>query len=554
MSLPASPRGALRVVLFTALALVGLGCGQDDPASPAPADGPSLSIDFSNSLDAAHPSHVLSAVELKDIPEALVEELGIRTVRDFDELELRRFVSDRGLSASALASALQTEIDEDVFPDLEVSVPESRSMSIAFNDGSLSSADAEGQEFLARVQAPAAHQSRRGKKTRVAIIDTGIDTEHPAFDKKYKKGYDFLDDDKDPTDVANGVDDDLDGWVDEGFGHGTHIAGLVALSAPDAELYVYRVLDAEGRGMASDVAEAVLQAVKDKVDVINMSLGMYTDFEPLRDAVALAVDKDILVVASVGNDGTHAYPQYPASYPEVISVGSVNAADEFSVFSSFDPSLDTVSPGEELLSCMPGGGYAVWSGTSQSTAIVSGLSAMLHEIYKKELARGRMRDVLLASGSDVMGLPGGLQVKRVDFRDAVLASGGTPCDGGDPQVLTMRFTGLDCTASAHGQKEDKVECAGDPALASVVHIKATEKEDPDEGKVWFEGEVELDGTFDIDAANAGDDKLKSDTWIHISGLDGSPLQTVRIHTSCSQPLQWGDRYGSLQLDAYIAKP
>ena len=522
---------------------------------------PSLSSSNSNSInhftaarDPVHPTHVLSEIKLQDVPDDLVDELGIHVVSELDELDMWKLTSDAGISSADLAMVLQDAMGEPVYPEIDLMTPEARGMTIAFNDGR-SAADAVVQPFLDTVHASAAHVSRRGKKIRVAIIDTGIDPDHPALDKKYKKGHDYIDGDKYPYEEANGIDDDQDGWIDEGFGHGTHIAGLVALSSPEAEIYAYRVLDADGNGLASDVAEAVLKATKDKVDIINLSLGMYTDFEPLRNAIAEAVDDDILVVASMGNDATNALPQYPAAYPNVIAVGSVNNSDELSSFSNFDPHMDAASPGEGILSCMPGGEYAVWSGTSQSTAIVSGMAALLSEIHKKNLARGKMRHLLLATGSEILGLPGGSLAKRVNFQQALGEDEG-PCEDGKPQILTMQYTGEGCFQSAHFQDLDKVECHGDPAFAPVVRIRATEKENPDDdgGKLWFEDEVALGEFFSIDARTHDEDKLKSKTYVHIRDLDGNLLQSVRFETSCSEPLILGDRYGALVLEDYTPEP
>ena len=91
--------------------------------------------------------------------------------------------------------------------------------------------------------------------------------------------------------------------------------------------------------------------------------------------------------------------------------------------------------------------------------------------------------------------------------------------------------------------------------ASRAFIVANDKADPDEGKIWFTGTVALDSTFDIDATNANDDDLSSNTFVHIFDMEGgSLLQTVKFHTSCSQPLSLGDQFGSLLLEGFVPKP
>jgi len=115
----------------------------------------------------------------------------------------------------------------------------------------------------------------------------------------------------------------------------------------------------------------------------------------------------------------------------------------------------------------------------------------------------------------------------------------------------MQYTGKNCAASNNDQDPKKTQCEGDPRFESEVFIRASDKENPDDSKakVWFEGMVELDDTFDIDATNAGDDKLKSSTWALIYGSRGGRLlQKINFHTSCSQPLAIGDQFGSLVLE------
>jgi hypothetical protein len=124
-------------------------------------------------------------------------------------------------------------------------------------------------------------------------------------------------------------------------------------------------------------------------------------------------------------------------------------------------------------------------------------------------------------------------------------------DGFKPQLLEMQYTGEDCTASNNDQDPKKTLCEGDPNDDLKVFIRASDKEKPDDSKakVWFEGPVDLNDTFDIDATNAGEDKLKSNTWVLIfDSRGGKLLQKINFHTSCSQPLAVGDQFGSLILE------
>ena len=123
-------------------------------------------------------------------------------------------------------------------------------------------------------------------------------------------------------------------------------------------------------------------------------------------------------------------------------------------------------------------------------------------------------------------------------------------DGLKPQVLEMRYTGEDCAASNHYQDPKKTSCEGDPNFDPKVFVSAIDKKDPHDSKanVWFEGTVKFKDTFQIDATNAGKDKLKAETWVFIyDHLGGTLLQKIKFHTSCSQPLAVEDHFGSLIL-------
>jgi len=132
------------------------------------------------------------------------------------------------------------------------------------------------------------------------------------------------------------------------------------------------------------------------------------------------------------------------------------------------------------------------------------------------------------------------------------------CDNGKPQALTMKYTGENCSATSHSQDPTSVTCSGDPAFASPVYIIACDKNklsdlaDP-KTNIWFVGEVNLDETFYIDAAAAGLSRLRSNTTVFIfdNSVNNNLLQSVTFHTSCSQPLNIGDQFGSLILEEYV---
>ncbi|MCB9296608.1 MAG: hypothetical protein H6559_26355 [Lewinellaceae bacterium] len=112
----------------------------------------------------------------------------------------------------------------------------------------------------------------------------------------------------------------------------------------------------------------------------------------------------------------------------------------------------------------------------------------------------------------------------------------------------LRYTGESCSASNTTQDASKWDCSGNPNGDPSVYIIANDDSDPTNGKIWFTGNVSLNGVFLADAANAGETKLSSNTYIHIYNQQGgSVIQTIRIHTSCSAPLVTGEQWGSLVL-------
>jgi thermitase len=218
----------------------------------------------------------------------------------------------------------------------------------------------------------------RGAGVIVAVIDTGV-SPHPDLAANLLPGYDFVDGDSDPADARNGLDDNGDGRIDEVYGHGTHVAGVIKLVAPEAKIMPLRALDADGRGLMLDVAQAFAYAMDNGAHVINLSLGSNVPSRLLEDLVNQAAARNIVVVASAGNLADDA-EQYPAASACAIGVISVNVADSLSPFSNFGKWVDFSAPGEAIYSTFPPNGYAHWSGTSMATPFVAGQAALLRGI------------------------------------------------------------------------------------------------------------------------------------------------------------------------------
>lgn len=206
----------------------------------------------------------------------------------------------------------------------------------------------------------------------IAVMDTGVYTSHEQFAGKLQlPSLDVISDDSDPSDEGPGL----------AWGHGTHVAGVIAAMAPRAKILPVRVLDSNGRGNTFLLAYAIEWAIQQPgVRVINLSLGTDFDSKILRDVIARATEQGIVVVAAAGNNASNAF-QYPAAYPNVIAVTAVDEASHKATFANYGKEwVDLAAPGVGIMSTMigeEGAGYASWSGTSMATAFVSGAAVLV---------------------------------------------------------------------------------------------------------------------------------------------------------------------------------
>ena len=265
---------------------------------------------------------------------------------------------------------------------------------LAVTDTTPTSSEYHDQGAVVRMQMDEAHEISKGAGVIVAVIDTGVDYNHPDLrDHIFRDGHgdvigmDFVDDDEDPMEEANGLDDDGDcpnvNCIDEGFGHGTHVAGIIALLAPDAKILPIRVLNSDGVGTSDHVAKAIDYALdftssNGKV-VINLSLGL-PEFSPfIYDQLQEAKKDDVPVIASGGNNNNEAI-HYPATEPDeslVISVPATNPDDIKADFSNFNDVFDVSAPGVGIYSTFPSNEFATWDGTSMAAPFVTGEVALI---------------------------------------------------------------------------------------------------------------------------------------------------------------------------------
>ncbi|MEU1321711.1 type VII secretion-associated serine protease mycosin [Streptomyces microflavus] len=233
-----------------------------------------------------------------------------------------------------------------------------------------------------------------GKGVRVAVVDTGVDVKNPqltgAVDVKagrnlMRKGLKDANGGKLERGKENGTTDTV--------GHGTKVAGIIAARetkgtgftglAPDATIIPIQQNDADGNGTAETLAQAIRYAADTaKADIINISQDTADALEPtplLKQAVDHALAKDIVVVASAGNDGMggNVKPTYPASYEGVLAVASSDRNNERAYFSQGGGFVGIAAPGVDMISTVPGGGHCADNGTSFSAPYVAGVAALI---------------------------------------------------------------------------------------------------------------------------------------------------------------------------------
>ena len=273
-----------------------------------------------------------------------------------------------------------------------------------------------------RIDAELAWAITQGGLVKVAVVDSGIDLDHP--DLKVWGGVNTIN-------PRKSYNDD--------YGHGTHVAGTIAALdndigvvgvAPEAKLYAVKVLNRSGIGFLSDVIEGLQWAIDNGMQVVNMSIGGGGN-ETYHDAIIAVYNAGITIVAAAGNDGpSEDTVTYPAKYPETIAVSAIDQSDTIAGFSSRGPEVDLAAPGVNVNSTWNDGGYKEGSGTSMATPHVAGTAALV-------IASGRATDTnnndrindeirtLLQTTADDLGATGTDNLYGYGLVDAEEAATGT---------------------------------------------------------------------------------------------------------------------------------
>jgi hypothetical protein len=373
--------GAL-IAILAAFSTLAVSCGRRVPTAPVGEARMSQAV-FLESYGSHGPDREVMVTLRRGVdPARLGLDYGARLVQS-EAWGAATYIPGMGETPAILAARMSLDprvLTSELNRYLETA--ESRQESFAFDDGLGSPETYAEQPATAAIGLDRAHHVSRGGGILVAILDTGADLHHPALAGRVAGGWDFVSGDADPTDTADGLDNDGDGRIDEAVGHGTHVAGIVALTAPDARLLIVRVLDADGRGDIMTVACGIQWAIAHGARVINMSLGMLGGSGAIQELLEQADrERGIVCVASAGNWGSNRPREFPARSSHALAVAAVDAGLRAASFTSFGNFVDMSGPGVAIRSAYLNGGYALWSGTSMAAAFVSGTAALLLAVH-----------------------------------------------------------------------------------------------------------------------------------------------------------------------------
>lgn len=325
--------------------------------------------------------------------------LGI-TGKEIDEVFKKYnlvMVDDKSLSkigyvkARILDSGDVIDVTREIRKEYKVKVPEPN-----FVAGILTVTDPlyESQWYIPDINIDKAWGELKNKNEfKIAVIDTGVNREHPDLKGQILEGYDFINND------SHVVDD---------HGHGTFVSGIIAASSnvigikglyEYAKILPVKVLDSNGIGSYEDAARGIIYAADNGAKVINLSIGGYGYSFMLQDAVDYALKKGCIVVAAGGNDGIE-QSIYPAAYPDVIGVSALSNNGKIWTGSNRGRHIDVSAPGLNILSTGLNNDYVYASGTSASAAMVSALAGMLAS-ERPDLANSFIEKLIIQSVKDL---------------------------------------------------------------------------------------------------------------------------------------------------------
>lgn len=375
---------------------------------------------------------------------------------------------------------------------------------------------------LPKILAPAAwDEATGGADVTIAIIDTGVDLNHPDLDGKIVPGWDYVNNDS---------------LAQDDHGHGTHVAGTAAAETNNqqgvagvswgARIMPIKVLNSEGNGYYSNVALGVLYACDHGAKVINLSLGGSEPSAVLADALEQAYGQGCLIVAAAGNDGGSGV-DYPARYPAAIAVAATDRYDQRASFSDYGPEIELAAPGVDIYSTLwtPSSHTYGWKqGTSMSTPHVAGLAAVVWSVCPG-MTNSDLRNVIENTAKD-LGPAGWDQYYgygRIDAEKAVEAT--VP-----PPILSVSTGQMVFLADATWGPWPQTLSVSNAAPCATLNWSASGDEDwlhadPNEGQASSAQPAEVAVSVDTAGLSAGNTyqatlTVDSDTL----GVQESPQQ------------------------------
>jgi len=299
---------------------------------------------------------------------------------------------------------------------------------------------------MVKIQAPQAWDVTTGRASiNIAILDTGVDLDHPDLAAKIVKNINFS---------SSNTTDDV-------YGHGTHVAGIAAAITNNgigvsglgysSTIMNVKVMGDTGSGAYSWIASGIIWAADNGAEIINMSLGGSSNSSTLEDAVNYAWGRGVVVVAAAGNGGSTS-PVYPAYYSNCIATAATDANDARASWSSYGDWVDVAAPGATIYSTLMNSGYGYKSGTSMASPHVAGLAALVFTTLSDTNGNGKLNDEVRSrieatcDGIGVAGighgrinaaravgsvpvLPGKISGQVTDAKDGSAISGAQVSDG-----------------------------------------------------------------------------------------------------------------------------